>query len=44
MKRFMLLKFLLGLLGLIFVVGLGLDAFWLEPSSIRLARHDVTWG
>lgn len=35
-------KILLGLLGLIFVFGLALDAFWLEPSSIRLARHDVT--
>ncbi|MBN9544580.1 MAG: metallophosphoesterase [Alphaproteobacteria bacterium] len=37
-------RFLLAILGLVFALGLGLtlDAFWWEPSSIRLARHDVT--
>ena len=35
-------RLLLVVLGLILAFGLVLDAFWLEPSSIRLSRHDVT--
>jgi predicted MPP superfamily phosphohydrolase len=42
MDRRMRLKILLVVLGLVFAFGLALDAFWLEPSSIRLARYDVT--
>jgi predicted MPP superfamily phosphohydrolase len=42
MERLMRLKILLAILGLIVVFGLGLDAFWLEPSSIRLAYYDLT--
>jgi predicted MPP superfamily phosphohydrolase len=35
-------KILLAVLGLIVALGLALDAFWLEPSSIRLTRYEVT--
>lgn len=36
-------RFFFAALGLVFALALGLalDAFWLEPSSIRLARYDV---
>jgi len=32
---------LLAALLLLAAAGLGLDAFWWEPSSLRLARYDV---
>ena len=41
MGRLMRLRFFLAALGLVLVVGVGLDAFWLEPSSLRLSRYDV---
>ena len=42
MERLMRSRFLLIALGLILALGLALDAFWLEPSSLRLSRYDVT--
>ena len=35
-------RFLFAALGLVIALGLALNAFWLEPSSIRLSRYDVT--
>jgi predicted MPP superfamily phosphohydrolase len=37
-------RFPLAALGLVLAAGLGLalDAFWIEPSSLRLTRYDVT--
>lgn len=40
MDRLMRSRFLLAVLGLA-IIGLALDAFWLEPSSLRLSRYDV---
>jgi len=42
MERLMRFRFLFAALGLVIALGLALNAFWLEPSSIRLSRYDVT--
>ena len=42
MERLMRFRFLFAGLILVTALGLALDAFWLEPSSIRLSRYDVT--
>ena len=34
----------LSVLLVLIVAGLALDGFWLEPSSIKLARHDIALG